>query len=134
MSISITLDLIVRRVIEMAQSPLIHAFMFGIVLDILTGIVKGIKTKKLDSSIGTAGMLKHVLVVIVVLFFSIYLPLLGFTSWARIIVVFFIAQYGLSILENWGEIGLPVPSFIKDVMNRLSEQADKGIDPFDKKE
>lgn len=116
----------------MAQSPFIHIFMFVIVLDILTGIVKGIKTKSLDSRIGTAGMLKHVLVVIVVLFFSIYLPLLGFMSWARIIVVFFIAQYGLSILENWGEIGLPVPSFIRDVMNRLSEQTDKGIDPFKK--
>lgn len=128
----INLDLILKRVIEMAQSPFIHIFMFVIILDILTGIVKGLINKNLDSRIGTAGMLKHVLVVIVVLFIAVYLPLFGFLSWARTIVVFFIAQYSLSIIENWGEIGLPLPSFIKDVMERFRDQTDQGIDPFKK--
>ncbi|ECL0232184.1 phage holin family protein, partial [Listeria monocytogenes] len=32
----------------------------------------------------------------------------------------------ISIMENWGQLGLPLPSFIKDHLEKLKNLSDKG--------
>lgn len=98
-----------------------------IILDLITGIVKSVVQKKTNSKIGIKGLLKHCLVIITVLVLCLYLTLLGYQPIAYTFVVFFIAQYGLSIVENWGCMGLPVPKFIKERLTQLSNETDEGV-------
>ncbi|KRN29243.1 hypothetical protein IV38_GL000123 [Lactobacillus selangorensis] len=40
-------------------------------------------------------------------------------------MIFYAAQYTLSIVENLGVMGLPIPSFITDNVEKLKEAADQ---------
>lgn len=118
---------------RMVDNPYIEAFLIAVVIDLFTGFAKSFSkdaTHKADSSIGIFGAVKHL--VIVVLILSIYplIDALGFGSFGTIIVLFYIFQYALSILENLGIMGIPVPTFIKDKLQKLSRESDSGINTF----
>lgn len=104
-----------------------------IVLDILAGTVRAIIQKALNSSIGTVGLLKHMLVLISISVLTIFAPLFELGVIANTFIGFYIFQYGLSIVENWEAIGLPVPKWVKERMdNKKLEYNEKPIDIFKK--
>ena len=35
-------------------------------------------------------------------------------------IVFFISQYGISFVENWGQIGLPMPDFVRQFFEKIN--------------
>ena len=41
-------------------------------------------------------------------------------------LIFIIGSEGVSILENIAEAGLPVPSFLKEVLEKIKEKGNKG--------
>ena len=100
-----------------------------IVLDILAGTVRAIIQKALNSSIGTIGLLKHMLILISISVLTIFAPLFELGVIANTFIAFYIFQYGLSIVENWEAIGLPVPQWVKERMNNKKlEYNEKPID------
>lgn len=100
-----------------------------IVLDILAGTVRAIIQKALNSSIGTTGLLKHMLILISISVLTIFAPLFELGVIANTFIAFYIFQYGLSIVENWEAIGLPVPQWVKERMNNKKlEYNEKPID------
>lgn len=100
-----------------------------IVLDILAGTVRAIIQRALNSSIGTIGLLKHMLVLISISVLTIFAPLFELGVIANTFIAFYIFQYGLSIVENWEAIGLPVPQWVKERMNNKKlEYNEKPID------
>lgn len=100
-----------------------------IVLDILAGTVRAIIQRALNSSIGTVGLLKHMLVLISISVLTIFAPLFELGVIANTFIAFYIFQYGLSIVENWEAIGLPVPQWVKERMNNKKlEYNEKSID------
>lgn len=100
-----------------------------IVLDILAGTVRAIIQRALNSSIGTVGLLKHMLVLISISVLTIFAPLFELGVIANTFIAFYIFQYGLSIVENWEAIGLPVPQWVKERMNNKKlEYNEKPID------
>ena len=100
-----------------------------IVLDILAGTVRAIIQKALNSSIGTTGLLKHMLILISISVLAIFAPLFDLVLVANAFIGFYIFQYGLSIVENWEAIGLPVPKWVKERMNnKKMELNEKPID------
>lgn len=100
-----------------------------IVLDILAGTVRAIIQRALNSSIGTIGLLKHMLVLISISVLTIFAPLFELAVVANTFIAFYIFQYGLSIVENWEAIGLPVPQWVKERMNNKKlEYNEKPID------
>ena len=94
-----------------------------IVFDYITGICKAIHNKKVNSSIGAKGITKKVGYLIVVAMAVLLDQTMGNTGAIRSIVIyFFVANEGISILENWGSMGLPLPKKIFDVLEQIKNE------------
>lgn len=91
-------------------------------LDYITGVCKAIKQKKLNSKTGFLGFLKKIGYFVIVALAVVIDDLSGETGVVRTMVIyFFIANDGLSILENWGAIGLPMPKKLIDMLEQLKQ-------------
>lgn len=98
-----------------------------IVLDYLTGICKAIHNKKLNSIIGAKGIVKKVGYLIIVAVSVLLDEVVGDTGAIRnIVIYFFVANEGISILENWSAMGLPLPQKIFEVLEQLKKEKDGG--------
>lgn len=91
-----------------------------IVLDYITGICKAIYNKKMNSKAGTKGIIKKIGYLIVVAVAVELDRITGNTGAIRTLVIyFFVANEGISILENWGGMGLPLPQKLTDTLEQL---------------
>ena len=92
-------------------------------LDYITGICKAIVNKKINSIIGIKGIIKKVGYLIIVAL-SVQLDnITGGTGALRTLVIyFFVANEGISVLENWGSIGLPLPNKIMETLEQLKKE------------
>ena len=91
-----------------------------IVLDYITGVFKAIYNKELNSEVGLKGIVKKVGYLIIVALAVILDRIFGDTGAVRTLVIyFFVANEGLSILENWGGMGMPIPKVIFDKLEKL---------------
>lgn len=103
----------------------IHIFVWIVLLDIATGIVKGLANKDGNSTKGLLGLIKHLLVIVLVSIAYPYLRVLGFGVIGDGFVLAYIAIYALSCTENWGQLGLPLPDFVKDRLTKIKDIAEK---------
>lgn len=111
---------------DMINDPFIHVFAIAVLMDIFTGIIKGVFYKKAGSSSkGLLGMVKHLLVLLLVTTAYPYLIVLHFTGIAQTLVVFYIVVYGISIVENLGQMGVPVPNWLKKNLIKLKDDVDE---------
>jgi len=102
----------------------IHIFLWVVFGDIASGIVKGIYVKDGNSTKGLLGIVKHLLVVMLVLIAYPYLKILELDSIAIGFVLSYIVVYLISIIENFGQIGIWVPGWIKKRLTKLKNDAD----------
>lgn len=119
---------IVESIKSLNDNVYIHIFMVSIMMDIFSGIVKAVKQKRLNSSVGLNGMLRHLLIIFVVMVFCIYMPILGLEKYVVWVIGYFVLQYVVSIIENLGEIGVPLPENLKDIVYKLNESFDAKLD------
>jgi toxin secretion/phage lysis holin len=111
---------------------LLRVLMLCIILDYTTGVLKAAYTHKLSSSIGYKGIIRKVFILAVVaLGNAIGLVLEVELHVREIVITFFIANEGFSILENAVECGLPVPKIIVNILSAKSEK-EKNKDINDK--
>ena len=90
-----------------------------IVLDYLTGLLKAIYNKKLNSSVGLKGIIKKIGYLIIVALSVLLDKVVGNTGAIRTLVIyFFVANEGISIIENWGAMGLPLPDKLKETLEQ----------------
>ena len=95
-------------------------------LDYLTGICKAIYFKKLNSIIGLRGIIKKFGYLFIIALCSLLDKIIGNGIDIRnLMIYFFVANEGLSILENWGAMKLPLPNFIYNVLEDLKDKGDK---------
>lgn len=91
-----------------------------IVLDYLTGVCKAVYNKKMNSKVGAKGIVKKVGYLIIVAIAVILDKIAGNTGAIRTLVIyFFVANEGISILENWGGMGLPLPSKLTETLEQI---------------
>ncbi len=89
-------------------------------LDFITGICKAIYQKNLNSTIGVKGIIKKFGYLIIVALASLIDKILGDSLMVRTMVIyFFVANEGLSILENWTLMGLPLPQKLYDALKKI---------------
>ena len=94
-------------------------------LDYITGVCKAVKHKKLNSKAGLLGILKKFGYLVIVALSVIIDHMAGDTGAIRTMVIyFFVANDGLSILENWGAMGLPLPKKLFEVLEQLKNDND----------
>lgn len=121
----ITLTELVNQYFELFNDAYIHAFAGVIVLDILTGMIKAWITKTLNSTIGRRGLIEHLAVLVLGVTVYPYLNFIGFEEVAATFIFFFIATYGLSLIENLSEIGVPFPKGLKKRLEKIKDQFDE---------
>lgn len=94
-------------------------------IDYITGIIKGIYNKELSSYIGWRGLLKKITTLLIVALAHLIQLLLGDNVGIRdIVIMFYVANEGLSILENAAVIVPVVPEPLKEVLMQLREGKD----------
>lgn len=94
------------------------------VLDYATGVLKGYVNKELSSDIGLKGVARKT-VILVVLIVAVCLDrLLNTGSWIfrTLVAYFYIANEGLSLIENCAALGAPVPTQITDALAQLKNK------------
>jgi len=98
-----------------------NALVTFVVMDYLTGVMAAIIEKRLSSDVGARGILKKVLIFcLVAVGHIIDTKIIGSGSVVRTAVIFFyLSNEGISIVENAGRIGLPIPQKLKDVLEQL---------------
>ena len=106
--------------IDVALTCLIVA----IVLDYVSGMIKAYNKKELSSKIGFSGILKKIGILILVMLSVLVDRVTGNTGAIRTLVIYyFVANEGLSVLENLGESGIPIPNAIKKALKVLKDQS-----------
>lgn len=92
-------------------------------LDYLTGIMAGWYEQKLSSSRGLKGIAKKVAMLILIVVGHKIDQLSGQNGTIRTMVLYFLlANEGISILENLGRVGVKVPAFVKNSLDKLSDK------------
>lgn len=91
-----------------------------VVLDYITGVLKAIYNKKVNSTISFKGIVKKIGYFILVALAVLLDNITGGTGAIRTLVIyFFVANEGISIVENWGAMGLPLPQKVIDTLEQL---------------
>lgn len=100
-----------------------------IVIDYLSGVVAAFVCKRLDSAIGARGIAKKVgfLVLVAVAHLLDQMAGLGAPVLQTATIWFLIANEGISITENLGEIGVPIPKTLQDALRRLRDEEGPGV-------
>lgn len=98
----------------------LQCLLIAISLDYVSGLIKAYSTKTLSSKIGFRGLIKKVGLLIVVMIGVIIDKVTGGTGAVRTLVIYyFVANEGLSIIENLGVAGVPIPKSIKKALKAL---------------
>lgn len=101
---------------------LLKTIVFLAVADYVTGWIKGIYTKQLSSEIGFKGLLKKIVMFIVIAVAYVIQGLVGGKIPLReVVIMFYIANEGLSLLEN-AAVFVPIPERLKAVLLQLREK------------
>ncbi|MDL2310493.1 phage holin family protein [Peptostreptococcaceae bacterium OttesenSCG-928-C18] len=119
--------ILLQSITDLIYSPYMHILVWAIFIDILTGTAKAFLLKKGDSSVGLKGLIKHSLVILLLFFVNVYFPIFNYGYVAKGFNSFFIVQYLVSIAENWGELGLPMPKQVRKSLIRISDEMDKSF-------
>ena len=100
---------------------LIYALLAFIILDYVTGVIVACINKNLSSEVGFKGIAKKVIILIVVAVGNIVdISILGGGAVCRSTVIgFYLANEGISIIENAGNLGIPLPKKIVTVLKQL---------------
>lgn len=95
--------------------------------DYITGVVVAAINKQLSSEVGFKGLAKKLMILVFVSLGHIAdMYVLGGTPVAMsAVMLFYIANEGLSIIENAGNLGLPVPKKLKDIMAQLKKESEE---------
>ncbi len=106
---------------------LLYALLAFVVVDYITGVMCAIADHTLSSEVGFKGICRKVLIFLLVGIANILdVQVIGAGSVLRTAVVFFyISNEGISLLENAGHLGLPIPQRMKEVLEQLHDRNEK---------
>ena len=101
-----------------------YADVFGVlmlfmIIDYITGMAKAFVTKTLNSQRGGIGIVKKFLVLCIVIVAHYLQIISGMDGVELLVLYFFLANEALSILENCGNAGLPLPQKLLRALEQL---------------
>lgn len=96
-----------------------------IIIDYITGVLSAIYNKELSSEVGYKGIFKKVGILAIIALAHLVGQAM-WIEWVRdAIIGFYIANEGLSILENIGKVGVPLPQKLLSLLNQLKDDNDE---------
>ena len=101
---------------------MLYTIILFAILDYLTGILKAVYKKELSSEIGFKGIVKKVMIfVVIAVAVSVQRVINNAIPLREIVIVFFICNEALSILENAAEF-TNIPPQLKNVLLQLRDK------------
>lgn len=102
----------------------LQCLLLAIVFDYVSGMIKAFHSKTLSSKIGFQGILKKVGILLIVMLGVLVDRVTGNTGAVRTLVIYyFVANEGLSVIENLGQCGVPIPASIKKALKALNKES-----------
>jgi len=107
-----------------APDGLLYALIAMMALDYCSGLLCGAVQKRLSSSISFRGLCRKLLILILVAvghILDMYV-LSGGNAVRTAVEGFYLANEGISILENIGTLGLPMPRRLRQILIQIHRQ------------
>ena len=106
---------------------LLYALVLFVVVDYTTGVMCAAADHRLSSEVGVKGICRKELIFLLVgIGHVLDTQIIGTGSVLRTAVIFFsLSNEGVSLLENAGHLGLPIPEKLKVVLEQLHDRAEK---------
>ena len=107
---------------------LLIALISFICLDYVSGVLVGASKRKLSSQIGYKGLCKKAMILVIVAMAHIIdSQVLGGSKsvFRSAVCCMFISNEGMSILENAGKLGLPLPKKLTSFLEQLKDESNK---------
>ena len=106
---------------------LLLALVLFAVADYITGVMCAVADKKLSSEVGFKGICRKVIIFMLVgIAHIIDVNVIATGSVLRTAVIFFyLSNEVVSLLENAGHLGLPIPEKLKIVLEQLHDRSEK---------
>lgn len=100
-----------------------------IVLDYGTGLLRAWINKEVSSDVGLRGIARKAVIFVVLIVAVMLDRLLNTGTWVfrTLVCYFYIANEGISLLENCAGLGLPIPGAIKDALAQLKDGEKKEL-------
>lgn len=103
----------------------LQSLLIIIIVDYITGIASAIYNKELSSKIGFKGILKKFSYLCVVALSVVIDNLTGQSGLIRTLVIyFFVANDGLSIIENMAEMNIKLPQKLIDALEQIKKKGE----------
>lgn len=95
-------------------------------LDYVTGVASAFKRKTVSSSEGYMGLLKKASIFVIIILAAQVDRMIGNNTqvFRNCTAFFFVANDALSVLENVGELGVSLPTFLKSALIKLRDAND----------
>ena len=105
---------------------MVRALITCMAIDFALGFLAAAKLRTIDSHVMFWGGVNKVLVLVFVGFGVVLDGIVGTPEpYIRTAIIwFYIGREGLSIVENYGKMGLPLPEFITAVLNQLKDKGE----------
>ncbi|MBV6714038.1 phage holin family protein [Paenibacillus chitinolyticus] len=101
-------------------SELLGFFLVAIAIDYVTGVAASLKEKSgLNSNIGFWGLAKKGLMLLIILLGHRMDMLIGSSVVMDAAIYFYLVNELISITENYGRLGLPLPDKFKEIIAQL---------------
>ena len=103
----------------------LHLLLLLMALDIITGLFKAWKNQNLWSRKSLFGYARKILVLVVIILANVVDQILGLNGTvAYATVLFYMANEGLSIMENLVQVGLPFPDSLAKKLKSIDTSGD----------
>ena len=112
---------------------LMTALFVLMVLDYVTGVMCAVIDRELSSSVGFRGIFKKVLILMLVgvaHIVDLHVVRSG-EALRSAVICFYLSNEGVSVLENAGHLGLPIPEKLKAILAQLHDRIEEADDTED---
>lgn len=89
------------------------------IIDYISGVIAAIVKNELNSAVGFRGIFKKVCIFLVVAVAHMIGHALDMPSVRSLVCGYYIANEGISILENTAKAGLPIPEKLRQILEQL---------------
>ena len=108
-----------------AWDIILWALIIIMALDYITGIIKAVYNKQVSSGIGFKGILKKITILVIVVLANIIQVLTGGNVAIReIVIMFYIVNESISILENVAAVSTKMPEQLKNILLQLRNKSE----------
>lgn len=117
-----------QNIIDMMSNPLIHLFLITMLLDLLINLVIKSWNDPIDinNNIDIEQLfLSNLSIVITVIILYPYIIYFDYKIYGDATLIFYITKYGISIVDNFTRLGINVPPFVKNIINKIKGDKDR---------